>query len=477
MITDRMVFMSNKKRIVSAALVIIIVILSFPVSAAGSPAYNTLAEQEPVFQRELTLSGLEEYYYRATTDELLDPSENNYTYGEVSVGGVAELCHVYMRTFLINDLSDLSVNDLEALAKRIVSFVKASASEKYLKCIAKTYNARISGVTQREDGRVDSVTVKIFIACGEKTEDRAALKSGYIAGLVSSLRPLDDGERFLRMNELILDGRFRYDMSYRHRCSAVALVADGMGVCEEYAGFTSLLLDALGYENYIITGTVGSIPHMWNLVRVDGRLYHLDILHDGPVDENGVHTSAERTFLLVSEKTVMATHTPAEQYAHLSSQAENDYVFDGYPESIPETVEGYGDRYLSPAKLMTAAALSEMLGCAGFLTFARGDAALAPEDIVGTGCTVSLYVNGRLLDSCGVSVKGDVNGDGDVTDADAESLASALLSADPGALKGVFASSADSDGSGPVTITDLIILEDQLREAANENNGAEEILP
>ena len=126
---------------------------------------------------------------------------------------------------------------------------------------------------------------------------------------------------------------------------------------------------------------------------------------------------------------------------------------------------------------MTAAALSEMLGCAGFLTFARGDAALAPEDIVGTGCTVSLYVNGRLLDSCGVSVKGDVNGDGDVTDADAESLASALLSADPGALKGVFASSADSDGSGSVTITDLIILEDQLREAANENNGAEEILP
>lgn len=64
-----------------------------------------------------------------------------------------------------------------------------------------------------------------------------------------------------------------------------------------------------------------------------------------------------------------------------------------------------------------------------------------------------------------------------MTDADAESLASALLSADPGALGGVFASSADSDGSGSVTITDLIILEDQLREAANKNNGAEEILP
>ena len=338
MIIDQMVFMSRKNRIVSAVLVVIIILLSLPVSAAGSPAYNALAEQEPVYQRELTLAGLEEYYYKSSTDELLDPSQNNYMYGEVSVGGVAELCHVYMRTFLINDLSDLSVNDLEALAKRIVSFVKTSASEKYLKCIAKTYNARISGVTKREDGRIDSVTVKIFIACGEKTEDRTALRNGYIADIASSLRPLDDGERFLRMNELVLDGRFRYDMSYRHRCSAAALVADGMGVCEEYAGFTSLLLDALGYENYIITGTVGSIPHMWNLVRVDGRLYHLDILHDGPVNESGVHTSVERTFLLVSEKTVMTTHMPAEQYAALSSQAQNDYVFDGYPGSIPEAV-------------------------------------------------------------------------------------------------------------------------------------------
>ena len=126
---------------------------------------------------------------------------------------------------------------------------------------------------------------------------------------------------------------------------------------------------------------------------------------------------------------------------------------------------------------MNPAMISEMLGCAGFLTFMRGGTELSPEETVGTGCTVSLYVNGRLLDTCGVSVKGDVDGDGDVDDADADALASALLPTDPRVLSGVFTAAADSDGGGGVTVTDLILLEDLLRAQANENNDPEEILP
>lgn len=467
--------MSKRNRIIAAVLSFVIVLLSVPVCAAGSPAYNELAEQEPVFQRELTLAELEEYYMNVSTDELLDPAECNYIYGEVSVGGVAEFCHVYMRTFLITDVTDLSVYDLEALAKRIVSFVKNSASVKYLKCIAKTYNARISGVTQRDDGKIDSFTVKIFVSCGEKTEDRLALKNGYIADIADTLRPLGDGERFLSLNALMLDGRFRYDMTYRHRCSAVALVEDGLGVCEEYAGFTSLVLDALGYENYIITGEVGGIPHMWNMVNVDGRFYHLDILHNGPVDETGTHTSVERTYLLVSEQTVTATHVVSEQYISYSSRALYDYVLDGYPESIPGTVENYGARYVAAAPMTTAGMMSELLSSGNFITFERDGTALLPEDVVGTGCVARLVVNGRQLDSCGVYVAGDVDGDGALTDNDEKALITALLSTDPGYLQGEFAAAADMNGDGAISVTDLVILHDALNGNAEEENPENEV--
>ena len=469
----------DRKRTVAAVLCVIIVLLSYPVCAAGSPAYNALAEEEPVYQRELTLSELEEYYDKATTDELLDPAECNYMYGEVSVGGIAEFCHVYMRTFVITDVSELSVYDLEALAKRIVGYVKKSASDKYLKCITKTYNARISGIVQREDGKIDSVTVKIFISCGEKTEDRKALREGYIARIAEQLRPLGDGERFLALNSLMLDGRFRYDMSYLHRCSAVALVTDGMGVCEEYAGFTSLVLDALGYENRIITGDVGGVPHMWNIVKVDGRYYHLDILHDGPVDENGVHTSANRTYLLVSEETVASTHTIAEQYISYSSQAMYDYVFDGYPESIPNTVERDGVRFLPVGPLTTVSMLSEQLSSGGFIVFKRDGSELLPDDVAGTGCTAELCVNGKVLDSCEICVAGDADGDGAITGGDTGAVTAALLSVDPGYLGGIYKTAADYDGNGELTVTDLIMIYDIIRIPHNENeeSGGEVTVP
>ena len=463
----------KSKRIFAAVLAAVVLLLPYPVSGADSPAYNELSAQEPVYVRELTLSELEEYYAGATTDELLDPLECNYLYGEVSVGGVAELCHVYMRTFVITDVEDLTVYDLEALAKRIVGFVKNSASTKYLRCIARTYNARISGVVQTSDGSTDSVTVKIFVSCGEKTEDRRQMVETYIAGIAAVLLPLSDGERFLKMNELMLDGRFRYDMSCRHRCSSVALVNEGVGVCEEYAGFTSLLLDALGYKNILITGEVGGIPHIWNLVEVDGRTYHLDILHDGPVDENGVHTSAERTFLLVSEQTVMKTHDIAEAYVAYSSVCEYDYVFDGYPLSLPGTALIDGEEYLIAEPGTSLADLRTDLGAGDFLVVSDGEGDILPEDRVGSGHTAMISVNGRTVDSVTVCVKGDLDGDGDM-DGDDLDIAVGYLLGTAVPEKPVFYAAADVDQNGTVNVTDFIIIADAVTVPVPPDDTGEE---
>ena len=460
------------KKVIAVLLAAAAVLLSIPVTAAGSPAYNELAEQEPVYEREVTLSELEEYYTNAATDEILDPAQCNYTYGEVSVGGVAELCHVYMRTFTITDVSELSIYDMEALAKRIVSFVKRSSASKYLKCIAKTYNARISSVVQGPGGVTDSVTVKIFIACGEKTEDRTELKQGYIADIAAELAPLSDRDRFIRLNDLILDGRFRYDMSYRHRCSAVALVNEGVGVCEEYAGFTSLVLDALGYENSIITGETGGIPHMWNLVTINGRVYHLDILHDGPVNAEGVHTSVLRTYLLVSEKTVTATHTVSEAYTNESSLAFYDYVFDGYPDELPYTDEINGVRYVSADKSgMTAEDIDKQFGAEGFLRITYDDVELFSDELAGSGCEVDIYVNGEALETYVLCVKGDNDGDGRVTENDVSNVARYLLDDTGFDNYDLFVLSSDLDGSGTVTLTDLILLADRSKEKPDEAEG------
>jgi len=445
------------KKIICIALVISTVFLCVTVTAAEKSTYDVLSEQEPVYVRELTLSELEEYYTNATSDEILDPAECNYLYGELSIGGIAEFWHVYMRTFILKEVSDYTVYDLESLAKRILAFVRASVADKYIRCIARTYNVRMSKVIQGADGAVNSITFKVFIACGEKTEDRQALKEGYIADIVNELAPLSDGERFIRLNEIMLDGRFKYDVAYDHRCSSVALVNEGVGVCEEYAGFTSLVLDGLGYENKIIVGELsGGVPHMWNLVTVNGRVYHLDILHDGPINDEGVHTSVNRKYLLVSEATVTETHKISEQYIDLSAPAQYDYVFEGYPESIEGAFEYNDEKYVYAEKQnMTAAELLEQLDSAGFMTVTKAGEALEEDGAVGSGCTVELEVNGVTLDKCTLIVKGDVNGDGQVGALDVELITEQLL-AEGAETTDMFLLTADLDGNGAVTVTDLI---------------------
>ncbi len=463
------------KKAVSAALAVLFAVMSLSVYAAEPNAYSELAAEEPVYQRELTLAELEEYYSAASTDEILDPAECNYIYGEVSVGGVTELCHVYMRTFVIKEIADSSQAGLEALAKRIVSFVKKSAASKYIKCIARTYNARISKVVKNADDTVTSITVKIFIACGEKTEDRAALREGYVAGIVAELEPLSDGERFIRLNELMLDGRFKYDMTYRHRCSSVALVNEGMGVCEEYAGFTSLVLDGLGYENSIITGEAGGIPHMWNLVVIDGRTYHLDILHDGPVNELGEHTEVLRRYLLVSENTVKDTHIIADTYAEQSEKALYDYVFDGYPTEIAGAFELNGEKYVYAEKYnMTSEELCEQFGAAGFMTVTKSDEPVEGETAAGSGCLLSLAVNGKTIDTCRLVVRGDLTGSGATEDEDAALLTEYLLG-DLDGVSDLFILAADLDGNGLLTVTDLIMAADIAEgRIKDEEQGGEE---
>ena len=239
---------------------------------------------------------------------------------------------------------------------------------------------------------------------------------------------------------------------------------EGIGVCEEYAGFTSLVLDGLGYENRIVAGEAGNIPHMWNIVTVNGRNYHLDVLHDGPINEEGVHISVNRKYLLVSEATITGTHKISEPYIDLSATAQYDYVFDGYPESIDGAFEYNGERYVcAEEQKMTAAELFEQLNAAGFMTVSKSGETLDEQSTVSSGCTVEIEVNGVTLDKCTLIIKGDVNGDGQVGGEDVELITEYLLT-EGAETTDTFLLTADLDGNGAVTVTDLIAAFDISRE-------------
>jgi hypothetical protein len=55
-------------------------------------------------------------------------------------------------------------------------------------------------------------------------------------------------------------------------------------LCEGYAKSFAYLCNLAGIENCVVSGVV-ALPHMWNMVKLDGYWYHIDVTYDVP-DEN-----------------------------------------------------------------------------------------------------------------------------------------------------------------------------------------------
>ncbi len=56
----------------------------------------------------------------------------------------------------------------------------------------------------------------------------------------------------------------------------------GEALCEGYARAFAMLCNKVGIENLFATGTVGEEEHMWNMVKVDGAWYNIDVTWDDP---------------------------------------------------------------------------------------------------------------------------------------------------------------------------------------------------
>ncbi len=57
---------------------------------------------------------------------------------------------------------------------------------------------------------------------------------------------------------------------------------DGKALCEGYSKAFSYLCSVAGIENMIVTGKTGKTDHMWNMVKLDGNWYHVDVTWDHP---------------------------------------------------------------------------------------------------------------------------------------------------------------------------------------------------
>lgn len=88
--------------------------------------------------------------------------------------------------------------------------------------------------------------------------------------------------------------------------TAYGVLIEGYGTCNEYADAMEIFLDKMNIINYKISNE----EHIWNLVYLDGKWYHLDLTWDDPISDININRD---TYFLISTKTLEkindGTHT------------------------------------------------------------------------------------------------------------------------------------------------------------------------
>ena len=76
-----------------------------------------------------------------------------------------------------------------------------------------------------------------------------------------------------------LEDRYEYDDSFVSN-NVYSALTTGKTTCQGYAMTAYKMLNLAGVENRIIVGDLEGVPHGWNLVKLNGKWYHLDVTNN-----------------------------------------------------------------------------------------------------------------------------------------------------------------------------------------------------
>lgn len=141
----------------------------------------------------------------------------------------------------------------------------------------------------------------------------------YIVSLVSPT--LSDVEKALFVHDYMISS-FSYDESATN-FDVISLFRERTGVCQAYSLAYMAVLRELGIEAAMVTSD--EMMHAWNLVKIDGEWYHVDLSFDDPTPDRPGRVMHDN--FLLDDDGIRATSTP--HYGWGSSERCNSATFHG----------------------------------------------------------------------------------------------------------------------------------------------------
>ena len=126
------------------------------------------------------------------------------------------------------------------------------------------------------------IVTKIHMYCYAGREETALAKQKYDSAadkLIAGITPdMPEFERELILHDRLAD-HIAYEDGDRVHDAYGALV-DGKAVCDGYTKAFQYLLQRVGIQSFMVTGIGNGVKHAWNIVRIDGKYYNVDLTWD-----------------------------------------------------------------------------------------------------------------------------------------------------------------------------------------------------
>lgn len=90
---------------------------------------------------------------------------------------------------------------------------------------------------------------------------------------------MTDFEKVMEVHDYMVL-HYDYDWSEENENHTITIMVTKTGVCESYALTFNYIMNIVGVESVIVTSA--KMQHAWNLVKVDGKWYHIDVTWDDP---------------------------------------------------------------------------------------------------------------------------------------------------------------------------------------------------
>lgn len=132
---------------------------------------------------------------------------------------------------------------------------------------------------------------------------------------------MTDFEKVMTVHDYMVI-HYEYDWSYENH--SISIMVTKTGVCESYTFAFMYIMDLLGIEARYVSSD--AMNHAWNLVKVDGNWYHIDLTWDdsGRADQTG------HTFQLLSDKKIQSMEEPHYGYDTDGIEADSE-LYDDAP--------------------------------------------------------------------------------------------------------------------------------------------------